>query len=184
MQTILNQENMTCADCPYIKSEFDARKAYFEKYDKAKESGSCDMPMIAKSCYCDKVGGKLGLWGYCMDAESYDHHIDECEYMIYESSDRVRRRKRRAAVHKYKQRLKFYAKNVTGCPRPSVPVDATGRYVDSNDEAVYYKRIYKSGHTGQYRSYKKSANRRVRRYFDADDIKSLGRARGSYKKVG
>ena len=176
---MLLQENMTCRDCPYVKDEFEARKAYLEKCD---EYGDFD-----SSCFCDKLGGKLGWWGYCEDAE----FIQESEPIFSDLDipiEKIKHRNRRKNAMKHKRKLRFQARNSSGYPSPSYAVDKYGNYTDDEDEIVYYKPTYKSKHSCRYSFHKRAANKSIRRLLCLDDDydecanSALGRGKSAYKK--
>lgn len=57
-----------CLTCNYIAEELEIRKKYCEDYDDV-----CDEGLY---CWCDKVGGKISIFGTCIDG-GFDIRDDE-----------------------------------------------------------------------------------------------------------
>lgn len=92
---MLNQGNMTCKYCPYIIEEYETRERYLSR----KEESDIDLSEISRSCFCDKIGGKLGWMGYCEDAEYFQKEIP---FISKKLSDKERYRRHRKSNLKYK----------------------------------------------------------------------------------
>lgn len=152
---------MACENCPYIQDEYEIREGYFEN-----NNDNFLAPGISSSCHCDKVGGKLGWFGYCEDAK---HYYDPNYQLPPISSRKEKARKRRKNDIKYKHKLKWQAQNCQHYPSPSYPVDKHGNYTDDVNNIAYYKKTNKSSHSQRFSYYKNQANRAVRRYFDTID---------------
>jgi hypothetical protein len=172
-----------CRDCPYVRDEYAARESYLENIDEY------DIPIISRSCYCDKVGGKIGWFGTCGEEEIWKeptYHID------LEVSSRYKNKLRRAQKEKYKKKLRWQYKNIARYPSPSYPVNKDGRFAFNDDEIAYYKETNKSKSTGIFKYYKRSCNKSVRRYYKNSINKSLlndsyevgvGKGKGLYKHI-
>ena len=109
--------------------------------------------------YCEKVGGKTSWYGFC----SYVY--PDTPKQINHSKQK--RRNRRERDQKHKNHLKFLAENIPGYPSSVMYTDEVwirGQGYVENPKP-YYKRCYRGNHKGnRYSSYKKYANRCVRRY--------------------
>lgn len=109
--------------------------------------------------YCDKVGGKNLLFGYCEDV-----YTDIAKHI---NRSKQKRRNKRERDWKYKNHIKFLTENIQGYPFPAIYTDEVwirGQGYVENPKP-YYKRCYRGNHKGnRYSSYKKYANRCVRRY--------------------
>lgn len=150
---VLNQTNLTCKNCPYIKDEYECREAYFENGAEF---------AIAESCHCDKIGGKLGWWGYCSDSEIIN---DEYPDTSAKHTDKEKRRIKRRNDFKHKAKLKWQSEHITSYPSPAYGMTKKRDYALGNDKIAYYKKTYKSSHASIYRYCKKASNRAVRRRF-------------------
>ena len=154
---MLYQNNLTCKFCPYIKDEYVIRENYLDNNNDELFSE------ISKSCYCDKVGGKLGWWGYCEDAKPYKkphYHIESI------SSNKEKHRKRRKNNEKYKKKLEWQFKTIKSYPSPCYAVDKYGNYTNEEDKIAYYKKTNKSKHASRFKYFKKLSNKKLRRHFD------------------
>lgn len=153
---------MNCKQCPYIKAE------YLYKADNAFDEYKDD---IEDSCWCEKVGGKLSLYGRCGDPY----------IMNYQSENRAKRKRRnkRERDLKHKRRLKFIADNSSQYPCGAMYV--CEKWTRKNGytplKKPYYKRLYRDNHSGNSKKLKSYASRCVRRY--KGDLQNGG----SYKKV-
>lgn len=146
----------TCCDCPYIKDEFDIRESYFEnKLD--------DEPLISKSCYCDKIGGKIGWFGFCGDEEYVDTDVHLPYY--HGKLSKYKHLHRLKSKAKYKNKLKRQSETLRFYPSPAYPVYNNDDWVDGENKIVYYKKNYKSSHSDRHRYYKRQSNRMIRRHF-------------------
>ena len=121
---------MGCINCPY-----------------------CDYSLGGQ--YCDKVGGKTLLYGYCTDTYS--------NTQIKEKHSKQKRRNKRERDQKYINHLKFLAEHCEWYPSPAVYMDkiyVKGQgYVENSKP--YYKRYYR----GQCSKYlKRMSNKAIRRY--------------------
>lgn len=110
--------------------------------------------------YCEKVGGKTLLYGYCEDA--YSQH----QSIISGNHSKQKRRNKRERDLMYKNHIKYLAKTYPSYPPPAMPVDENGRWnFDDPVGTVYYRRTYRGNHKGnRYSFYKKYSNRCVRGY--------------------
>lgn len=149
-----------CITCPYIRDEYECRKAYIE--DRKTDMG-IDKADIAHSCYCDKIGGKTYWWGYC----SLDKTETKKERTrILDEKEKHQRRRKNTA--RQKEKLKnLYRHGKSACFCPSYPVNKNGRFAENEEDIVYYKKNYVSAHSKRYRYFKKQANKKVRRFFKA-----------------
>lgn len=123
--------------------------------------------------YCDKVGGKNLLFGYCEEAYS--------EILKHVNHSKQKRTNRKERDQKHKNHLKYLAENIQGYLSPVIYTDEVwirGQgYVENSKP--YYKRCYRSNHKGnRYSFYKKYANRCVRRY--KGEIYNTG---NNYRKI-
>lgn len=153
---------MSCKQCPYIEAE------YFHKIDHVFDGYEDD---IEKCCWCDKVGGKLSLYGYCSDAFTIN-----CQVINH---TKKKHRNKREREQKYKAHLKFIADHVQYYPCGVEYVDE--KWVKEVGyiplEKPYYKRIYRDNHSGNSKYWKHYSNRRIRRY------KAKIANGGFYKKI-
>lgn len=130
---------MNCATCPYGKDNFERRMSYDPNNT---------------NCWCDKVGGKTYLWGYCGDAYS--------NILQRKSSSKKRRSTKRERAEKYKSHLKYLSK-ISNYPKPAYYIDEIKikRYQYVENPKPYYKRQYRD----KYSPYlKKISNRKIRYY--------------------
>lgn len=109
--------------------------------------------------YCEKVGGKTLLYGYCTYV--YKKPIKQINHQ------KQKRRDKKECDQKYKSHLKFLSENVQYYPSPVIYIDEI--YVKGegwvDNPKPYYKRCYRDNHKGgRYKYYKKYSNRCVRRY--------------------
>lgn len=109
--------------------------------------------------YCDKIGGKTLLFGYCENAYS------DIRKQINHSKQK--RRNKRERDQKYKNHLKYLAKNVSGYPLPVMYADKIwikGQGYIKNQKP-YYKRCYRGrGKHSASHYHKKMSNKKIRRY--------------------
>ena len=158
---------MNCKDCPYIKEEYNTKISYDYQLPMIYSGYEYD---IEQSCWCEKVGGKLSWYGCCGDSDNIDHKI--------EHHAKSRRRNKRERDTKYKKRLKFIIDNSS-----QYPCGAMCAYQTWTREGYvflktpYYKRVYRSCHSGYSKKLKAYSNRCIRRY---NGEISKG---GSYKKL-
>lgn len=123
--------------------------------------------------YCEKVGGKTLLYGYCEDAY--------IQPIIIKNYSKQKRRNKRERDQKHKNHLKFLAENVRYYLSPVIYTDEI--YVKGEgwvgNPKPYYKRCYRDNHKGgRYKYYKKYSNRCVRGY--KGEIHSKG---NQYRKI-
>ncbi len=130
---------MECATCPYGKDNFERRTSY-DPYN--------------TNCWCDKVGGKTYLWGYCDDV--YSDTVKSKTYSKKKTST-----KRERAI-KYKSHLK-YLSEISNYPKPAYYIDEikVKRYHYTENLKPYYKRCYRDEASPYL---KKASNRKIRRY--------------------
>ena len=121
----------------------------------------------------DKVGGKVYYFGHCTV------FYEDIDIVKQKNSSKKKRRNKRERDLKYKNHVKYLAKNYPYYPPPAIPVDEDGCWnFDDPIGTVYYRRTYKGNHKrNKYTYYKKYSNRKVRRY------KGEIHRGGSYKKV-
>lgn len=170
-----------CKNCGFIQEDLDKIKKFYEKHGYPEYYNEED---LYRECYCDKIGGKIGLYGYCSDSkevvdtdnkeEKEDLHINET-IRLREKSRRTRKNSK-----KYKARLKRQAEVVGGYPGAAYPVDKHNSYARNKEDIVYYRPINKSKHSVRYSYFKKVASKSVRH----SGLEQLtGKQRGLYKKV-
>ena len=109
--------------------------------------------------YCDKVGGKTLIFGYCTHVyEKNSKHMNH---------SKQKRRNKIERDQKYKNRLKFLAENISGYPSPAIYTDEIwirGQGYVENPKP-YYKRLYRGrGRHSNSKYHKKMSNRKIRRY--------------------
>lgn len=156
---------MKCRNCSYIKEDFDRKtQGITDNYD---------LDEFERSCWCEKIGGKIRWCGQCSDV------IDDIPPQINRSKQRKRNKRERDLKHK--QRLKFLAEYVDYYPCPVIYTDKIWikgcGWVENSKP--YYKRLYRDNHKGgRYKYYKKHSNRQVRRY--KGELHSKGNC---YRKV-
>ena len=152
---------MNCRQCPYIKAE------YLYKADNEFDEYEDD---IENSCWCEKVGGKLSLYGYCGDPYVVKHQV--------KNHAKKKKRNKRERDLKHKQRLKFIADNSSRYLGGAMYVYKkwTREKGYTPLRRPYYKRIYRSNH-GESKRLKSFSNRCVRRY--KGDLQKGG----FYKKI-
>jgi len=122
--------------------------------------------------YCDKVGGKTLLYGYCEDVY--------VQPIILRNHSKQKRRKKRERDLVYKNHVKYLAKMCPSYPPPAMPVDENGYWnFDDPVGTVYYRRTYRWNHKkNRYSFYKKYSNHCVRRF--KEEIHSKG---NQYRKI-
>lgn len=109
--------------------------------------------------YCDKVGGKTLIFGYCTYV--YEKISKQINY------SKQKRRNKRERDQKHKNHLKFLAENIQYYLSPVIYTDEIwiSRQGYIENPKPYYKRYYRGNHKGnRYSFYKKYANRCVRKY--------------------
>lgn len=183
---------MSCRDCPYVKEEFDRRvNWYLDEYEQNGSPndiyGDCTLDDIKKfeieSCWCDKTGGKLNMYGQCGDAE-------DVVVPMFSRRKRARRTKRERD-QKHKAYLKRLYEASSEAPHPVYPIDKNGKitcfesYMSYTgeliipEEAVYFKRHYLSKRKwNAFKYYKKHSNKMVHRYKGELPVKGNG-----YRKI-
>ena len=87
----------TCLSCPYIKDELERRMSYYDTDLEFYESYEGEF------CYCDKVGGKMYVFGMCseggVDYIEPNYHLDienngrGRQYRRFQRSKHIKRRK-------------------------------------------------------------------------------------------
>ena len=60
---------MKCKNCPYIKDEYDIKASYEEANGLIADEYD---DYLYRECYCDKIGGKIGYFGFCGDTNKTD----------------------------------------------------------------------------------------------------------------
>lgn len=135
---------MNCRCCPYIREEFERKMGMCELLD--------DVEM---SCWCEKTGGKLWMYGQCSDSITRKREQKQ--------RSRKKKRTRRESDLKHKKRAKFLGENLSAYPAPYYPVDKHGNY--NREDIAYYKRFYTSdGRNSSSHYHKRLSNKRIRRY--------------------
>ena len=76
---------MNCRNCPYICEDYTRKEDFFIEKGYVKEEYNEDIYM---SCYCDKIGGKIGLYGFCGDTDFEQNEIPETYLPFVEKSDK------------------------------------------------------------------------------------------------
>lgn len=98
------------------------------------------------------------MFGYCEDA-----HEDIPKRV---NRSKQKRRNRRECDRKYRNHLKYFAKNISGYSAPVMYTDEVWvreqGYIEN--PKPYYKRLYRSRGRGMSYYHKKMSNRKVRRY--------------------
>lgn len=111
------------------------------------------------SQYCDKVGGKILLYGYCADV--YEKNV------THKNHSKQKRRNKRERDQKHKNHLKFLTENILGYPSQVIYTDEIwikGQSYVENPKP-YYKRLYRGrGRHSNSNYHKKMSNRKIRRY--------------------
>ena len=175
-------DNLKCRDCPYGIEDFERRMYWYNKiieergipndiYHDLQPKDVVDE--FEQFLWCDKVGGKVYCFGHCTD------FYEDIDIVKQKNSSKKKRRNKRERDLKYKNHVKYLAKNYPYYPPPAIPVDEDGCWnFDDPIGTVYYRRTYKGNHKrNRYKYYKKYSNRKVRRY------KGEIHRGGSYKKV-
>ena len=152
-----------CKDCPLGAPDYERRILFHEDEDNAETF-----------MWCDKVGGKVYIFGRCEDAYP--------EELLPVNNTKRKRRNKRERDLAYKHHLKILHQNCTGYPSPvwykdEIYIRGYG-YIEN--PKPYYKRLYrgsgnKRGNPSDF--FKKFSNRQVRRY------KGKLHSGGAYKKV-
>jgi hypothetical protein len=142
-----------CEDCPYVIKDINKRKRVL---------GNDYQPEYV---WCDKVGGKHYVFGWCSDCDIKQYKKKPIEYKNI-STKQSRR-------EKYNNKLKKLYNCCHGYPSP-VTKDT---WIDYKAvELPYYKRLYKGNHHGsRYKFYKKYSNKVIRR---SENVPNYG----GYKK--
>lgn len=126
-------EGLKCKDCPYYDYGF--------------------------TQYCDKVGGKVSLYGYCTYV--YKKRTNQT------NNFKQKRRNKRERDQKYKNHLKLLAENVQNYPQPVIYTDEIWVKGDGYVEnpKPYYKRLYRGrGRHSRSNYHKKMSNKKIRRF--------------------
>lgn len=175
-----------CYDCPMIKEQFDSRIARLDDICGFIEWDDV-MPEHAAYCYCEKVGGKPTIYGFCSEAEGptkeeWDKYREKHDLPpidddpinepinepIAETKKQKKRRRDRKSFNKKKRiydALKYWY------PTPFWPKYKND---DEKEEILYFKT---SHHNIYKQSLKKQSNKKIRR------TKGLSRKSGIWKKV-
>ena len=108
--------------------------------------------------YCDKVGGKTSIYGYCT------YVYPDTPKQI--SHSKQKRRNKRERDQKYGNHLKYLAENILGYPSPVMYTDEVWIRGHGNVDNLrpYYKRMYRGRGKGMSYYHKKISNRKIRRY--------------------
>lgn len=108
--------------------------------------------------YCDKVGGKTLLYGYCSDA-----YLGISKQINHSNQ---KRRNKRERDQKHKTHLKYLAENIFGYPSPAMYTDEVwiGGQGYVQNPKPYYKRLYRGRGKGTSYYHKKMSNKRIRGY--------------------
>ena len=109
--------------------------------------------------YCDKVGGKPILYGYCTDAYS-------SEVLMSKNYSKKKKRNKRERDQKYKNHLKYLAENISSYPPLAIYIDEIWIYGQGyvKNPKPYYKRLYRGRGKGMSYYHKKMSNKKIRRY--------------------
>lgn len=93
--------------------------------------------------------------------ENLDIMIEEDVVYNYNlSKEKARNRRKNYKLHKSLLKRKA---SLPSWPGVSCAVTKSGFSPESEDDVIYYRKIYKSSHANRYRDHKKNANRKVRR---------------------
>lgn len=109
--------------------------------------------------YCEKVGGKTSVYGFCTDAYSLD-------VIKQINRSKQKRRNKKERDQRYKNHLKYLAENISVYPSPAIYTDevwVNGRGYVQNLKP-YYKRLYRGRGKGMSYYHKKMSNKKIRRY--------------------
>ena len=155
---------MWCRNCPYGKEDFDRRMAWYNKiveergipndiYHYLEPQDAADE--FEQFLWCDKVGGKVYCFGHCADAYS--------DIPKRENRSKKKRKNKRERDLKYKNHLKYLAKNTSGHPSSAMYMDEiwVKGYGYVENPKPYYKRLYR-GNRSKY--LKRLSNKKIRRY--------------------
>lgn len=130
---------MECSTCPYGKDDFERRVSY-DPYN--------------TNCWCDKIGGKTYLWGYCGDVCS--------DVIKSKTHPKKKRSTKRERAEKYKIQLK-YLSDISNYPKPAYYTDEiwikNQGWVEN--PKPYYKRLYRGQRS---KHLKRQSNRKIRQY--------------------
>ena len=169
-----------CKNCGFIQEDLEKIKKFYEKHGYPEYYNEDD---LYRECYCDKIGGKIGLYGYCSDAIELDtENKEEKEDLHINETIRLREKSRRKRKNdrKYKTRLKRQSEVVSYYPGVAYPVYKQNSYDRNKEDILYYKPTNKSKHSLRYSYFKKVASKSVRN----SGLEQLtGKQRGLYKKV-
>lgn len=156
---------MECRNCPYSKEDFDRRMAWYNKIIEERgipndiygyETYEDAVKDAEQFLWCDKVGGKVYCFGHCTDAYS--------DMPKHENRLNKKRRNKRERDLKYKNHLKYLAKNDSRKrPMPAVYTDKvfTKKQGWVKNSKPYYKRKYR-GRRSKY--LKRLSNKKIRKY--------------------
>ena len=157
--------NLTCENCSYAKAEFQRFFQYLKELATAdKEKWTSQMQEIflreaERSCYCDKVGGKIYRNGCCEEAIA-----DE------QKEDKPIRKENKSRHHKdwaYKNKLRKKSKKTFGGYNCHVvPIDKERDW--NKDDVVYYKKLYKTRNNQKTKTINKKVQRKKVRYFTGE----------------
>ena len=161
---------MSCKDCPYGKEDYERRvEADQILY------GNNEFMDQEEQIWCDKVGGKVCLLGYCEDA--FDNVTKERERIDYDRKEKRRKRLKKTVF--YKKKLERLYHEAQGYPAPVRYIDERWyKWHTVQLEKPYYKREWRGNRKGNaYQYHKKAASKAVRRY-----NKGISKG-GNYKKL-
>lgn len=131
--------------CPYGKEDFYRRMAWYNKIVEERcipndiygyetcEDATKDAEQFL---WCDKVGGKVYCFGHCTDAYS--------DIPKHENRSKKKRRSKRERDLKYKNKMKNFSDNISGCLSPVIYMDEI--YIRGqgyiNNPKPYYKKFF------------------------------------------
>ena len=145
---------MECATCPYGKEEYKRRRCFSEEHRILFNKIDEDDTDTFHDIFCDKIGGKVSIWGYCEDVND--------NISRYKFHSKKKKRSKRERDTKYKSHLKHISE-ISNYPKPAYYNDkiwiSRQGWVDNPNP--YYKRLYRGQRS---KHLKQSSNRKIRRY--------------------
>jgi len=146
----------SCRNCPYIRSEIKQLRSDLFTSDNS----------IIDSFWCEKLGGIIGLCGYCGE---------EADNVAMSGNTRnPKKLSKRERDRKYKHRLAYLADNLWWGPSGACRIGHDNHYTNDPNNTKYIKRYYRGRRSP---TLKKIGNKKVRRY------KGYIPNNGGYKKI-
>lgn len=148
-----NDFSCNCFTCPYGVDSYNNRLFFYEKINEEP-----DYEYIMHNIFCHKVGGKIGLYGYCEDV--FDGEASKSKLQgNKKQSTKLSRRSRYSEQLKNLEQAKWHQ-------YPSPVMYVTEKWDKELQKYIllkkgYYKRLYRSKSS---KHHKRLSNKQVRKY--------------------